>query len=93
MPWKRMQVREQRVEFVVRALRGSEPLSRLCVEFGIVIAISLSSLTMGLLSTAVIERSFRVSIFPLSAEGIKERPSRLGRPLVFAGLEGFVRTG
>jgi hypothetical protein len=30
-----MQVREQRVEFVVRALRGSEPLSRLCVEFGI----------------------------------------------------------
>lgn len=35
MPWKRMQVREQRVEFVVRALRGSEPLSRLCVEFGI----------------------------------------------------------
>ena len=35
MPWKRMQVREQRVEFVVRALRGGEPLSRLCVEFGI----------------------------------------------------------
>jgi transposase InsO family protein len=35
MPWKRMQVREQRVEFVVRALQGSEPLSRLCAEFGI----------------------------------------------------------
>jgi transposase len=35
MPWKSMQVREQRVEFVVRALLGGEPLSRLCVEFGI----------------------------------------------------------
>ena len=35
MPWKRMEVREQRVEFVVRALRGTEPLSRLCSEFGI----------------------------------------------------------
>ena len=35
MPWKRMEVRAQRVEFVVRALRGGEPLSRLCQEFGI----------------------------------------------------------
>ena len=35
MPWKKMEVREQRVEFVVRALRGSEPMSRLCEEFGI----------------------------------------------------------
>ena len=35
MPWKKMEVREQRVEFVVRALRGSEPLSRLCEQFGI----------------------------------------------------------
>ena len=35
MPWKRMEVREQRVEFAVRALRGTEPLSRLCREFGI----------------------------------------------------------
>ena len=35
MPWKKMEVREQRVEFVVRALRGSEPLSQLCEEFGI----------------------------------------------------------
>ena len=35
MPWKKMEVREQRVEFVVRALRGGEPLSRLCGEFGI----------------------------------------------------------
>lgn len=35
MPWKRMEVREQRVEFVVRALRGTEPLSQLCREFGI----------------------------------------------------------
>ena len=31
MPWKEMEVREQRVEFVVRASRGVEPLSRLCV--------------------------------------------------------------
>jgi transposase InsO family protein len=30
-----MEVREQRVEFAVRALRGTEPLSRLCREFGI----------------------------------------------------------
>jgi transposase len=35
MPFKRMEVREQRVEFVVRALRGTEPLSQLCREFGI----------------------------------------------------------
>ena len=35
MPWKRMEVREQRVEFIVRALRGTEPLSQLCREFGI----------------------------------------------------------
>jgi transposase InsO family protein len=30
-----MEVREQRVEFVVRALRGTEPHSLLCQEFGI----------------------------------------------------------
>lgn len=35
MPWKRMAVLEQRVEFVVRALRETEPMSRLCGEFGI----------------------------------------------------------
>jgi hypothetical protein len=35
MPWKQMEVREQRVEFVVRALHGSEPFSKLCREFGI----------------------------------------------------------
>jgi transposase InsO family protein len=35
MPWRPVEVREQRVEFVVRALRGAEPLSRLCQEFGI----------------------------------------------------------
>jgi transposase InsO family protein len=34
MPWKQMEVREQRVEFVVRAL-GGEPLSPLCREFGV----------------------------------------------------------
>lgn len=34
MPWKQMEVREQRVEFVVRAL-GGEPLSQLCREFGV----------------------------------------------------------
>src|SRR5690348_7393110 len=34
MPWRAMEVREQRVEFVVRALRG-EPLGCLCREFGI----------------------------------------------------------
>ena len=35
MPWKQMEVREQRVEFVVRALRNVEPLTQLCREFGI----------------------------------------------------------
>jgi hypothetical protein len=35
MPWKKMEVREQRVEFVVRALRGTEPFSRLCCKFDI----------------------------------------------------------
>jgi transposase-like protein len=35
MPWKKMEIREQRVEFVVRALRGTVPLSQLCREFDI----------------------------------------------------------
>jgi transposase InsO family protein len=35
MPFKQMEIREQRVEFVVRALQGAEPLSQLCHEFGI----------------------------------------------------------
>ena len=35
MPWKQMEVREQRVEFVVRAQGSREPLGRLCQEFGI----------------------------------------------------------
>jgi transposase InsO family protein len=35
MAWKQMEVRQQRVEFVVRALRNAEPLAELCREFGI----------------------------------------------------------
>ena len=35
MAWKQMEVRQQRVEFVVRALRKVEPLAELCREFGI----------------------------------------------------------
>jgi len=35
MPFKQMQVEEQRVEFAVRAQRRVEPLSQLCREFGI----------------------------------------------------------
>jgi transposase InsO family protein len=35
MPWKKMEVLEQRVEFVVQALGGQEPLSQLCRAFGI----------------------------------------------------------
>ena len=35
MGWKTVEVREQRVTFVVRALGGGEPLSQLCGEFGI----------------------------------------------------------
>ena len=35
MPWKTMEVRQQRVEFIVQALRSSAPLSQLCHEFGI----------------------------------------------------------
>jgi transposase InsO family protein len=35
MPWKTMDVREQRVNFVVTASRGEKPLSALCQEFGI----------------------------------------------------------
>ncbi len=35
MAWRTMAVRDQRVEFVVRAQQGQEKLSRLCVEFGI----------------------------------------------------------
>jgi transposase InsO family protein len=35
MPFKQMEIREQRVEFVVRALGGREPLSLLCRAFGI----------------------------------------------------------
>jgi transposase InsO family protein len=35
MPFKQMEIREQRVEFVVRAQRKAEQLSQLCREFGI----------------------------------------------------------
>src|ERR1017187_4055603 len=35
MPWKQMEVRAQRVEFVVRALLGTESHSQLCSEFGV----------------------------------------------------------
>jgi transposase len=35
MPWKTMDVREQRVSFVVAASRGEKPFCQLCQEFGI----------------------------------------------------------
>ena len=35
MAWRTMAVRDQRVEFVVRAQQGQQNLSRLCAEFGI----------------------------------------------------------
>jgi len=35
MPWKTMDVREQRVQFVVAAIRKEKPFSALCQEFGI----------------------------------------------------------
>lgn len=35
MGWKRMDVREQRVEFAVEAVRGEKPLQALCAEHGI----------------------------------------------------------
>jgi transposase len=35
MPWKTMDVREQRVRFVVTALRRERSFSSLCQEFGI----------------------------------------------------------
>ncbi len=35
MPWKTMELREQRVKFVVAASRGEKPFSALCQEFGI----------------------------------------------------------
>jgi len=35
MPWRSMDVRQQRVEFVIAAKRGSQPFRSLCMEFGI----------------------------------------------------------
>ena len=35
MPWKRMDVSEQRMQFVIRAMSGRERLAVLCREFGI----------------------------------------------------------
>ena len=35
MPWKKMEVQQQRVEFVIRAAAGKETMSGLCREFGI----------------------------------------------------------
>lgn len=35
MPWKRMAVHEQRMQFVIRAVSGQEPLAALCREFGV----------------------------------------------------------
>ena len=35
MPWKTMDVQEQRVRFVVAASRGEKAMAALCQEFGI----------------------------------------------------------
>src|SRR5579864_7226221 len=35
MPWRTVDVQEQRVRFVVEASRGEKPMSRLCAEYGI----------------------------------------------------------
>lgn len=35
MPWKRMDVDEQRMQFVIRAVSGQENLAALCREFGV----------------------------------------------------------
>jgi hypothetical protein len=35
MPWRTMDVQEQRVEFVTAAKRGSQSFRSLCEEFGI----------------------------------------------------------
>src|SRR3984957_17421434 len=35
MPWRTMDVQQQRVEFVISAKRGSQPFRALCQEFGI----------------------------------------------------------
>ena len=35
MPWKKMEIHQQRVELVVRACTGEEPVSGLCAEYGI----------------------------------------------------------
>jgi len=35
MPWRRVDVNEQRMRFVIRATRGTETLAALCREFGI----------------------------------------------------------
>lgn len=35
MPWKRVQVDEERMRFVMRAVSGQEPMAALCREFGI----------------------------------------------------------
>jgi hypothetical protein len=35
MPWKKMDVEDQRVRLVAEALATSEPLSQVCAEFGI----------------------------------------------------------
>ena len=35
MPWRTMDVQQQRVEFVTAAKRGSRPFRSLCEEFGI----------------------------------------------------------
>ncbi len=35
MPWKKADVQDQRIEFVVRAAKSSEPFGDLCEEFGV----------------------------------------------------------
>ena len=35
MPWETVNVEQRRVEFVVKALEGKEPMTALCHEFGI----------------------------------------------------------
>src|ERR1700676_5659890 len=85
MPWKTMDVQEQRVRFVVAAHRREKTMVALCQEFGISRPVGyewLKRYRQGGVE-AIAERSRRPQKSPRRTEGAEEHPAlelRRGHP-------------
>jgi transposase InsO family protein len=75
MPWRRRDVSEERLKFVVRAASGKEPLAALCREFGISRPTGYrwrKRFEQGGSATALAERSRRPQRSPGQTDGVRQ---------------------